>query len=131
MRIERMRYLPFTYGKLVKRRMPREITDAYLEPLRRPAIRRDLTRMIRAVRKRYLVETSEALREFDKPALIVWPPEDPAFPFEDGRRLADVLPNAKLVEIEDSYGFVQEDQPKRLATEISAFVSQAAGPSTS
>ena len=123
MRIERLRYLPFVYGKLVKRRMPKEITDAYLQPMHRYPIRRDLARAIRAVRKRYLVEASNALANFDKPTLLVWPPDDPAFPFEDAKRLAALIPNATLVEIEDSRGFVQEDQPKRTASEIAAFVS--------
>ena len=125
MRIERMRYLPFAYGKLVKRRMPKEITDAYLAPLQRYEIRRDLTRVIRGVRKRYLLETTEKLRRFEKPVLIAWPPEDPAFRFEHAKRLADLLPNARLVEIEDSYGFVSEDQPKVLASEIGAFLSSS------
>jgi hypothetical protein len=33
------------------------------------------------------------------------------------------MPDARLVPIEDSYGFVSEDQPKRVASEISAFLS--------
>jgi pimeloyl-ACP methyl ester carboxylesterase len=123
MRVERLRYLPFAYGKLVKRRMPKEITDAYLGPLFRYANRRDLTRMIRAVRKHHLLEAAEKLRRFDRPVLIAWPPEDPAFPFEHARRLANLLPDATLVEIEDSYGFVSEDQPKALASAIGPFMS--------
>jgi pimeloyl-ACP methyl ester carboxylesterase len=124
MRIERLRYLPFVYGKLVKRRMPKEITDAYLAPLHRAEIRRDLSRAIRAVRKRYLLEVTERLRGFDKPVLLVWPPEDPVFSFEHARRLSrEILPNATLVEVEDSWGFVAEDQPKVLASEIGGFAA--------
>jgi pimeloyl-ACP methyl ester carboxylesterase len=122
MRIERMRYLPFAYGRLVKRRMPREVTDAYLRPLQRAAIRRDLARMLRSMRKRHLLEVTEELRSFDKPTLLVWPPDDPVFSFENANRLTRLLPDARLVEIEDSRGFVSEDQPKRLAEEIAEFI---------
>src|SRR5947208_26342 len=48
-RIERMRYLPFAYGHLVKRRMTREVTDPYLRPFQRAEIGRDLTTAIRVV----------------------------------------------------------------------------------
>ena len=122
MRIERMRYLPFAYGKLVKRRMPREITDAYLQPLHRAAIRRDLTKVIRNIRKRYLQEAAMRLREFDKPVLLVWPPDDPVFLFEYAKRLAELMPNAKIAEVEDSWGFVSEDRPDVLVREIGTFM---------
>ncbi|MFN2544068.1 MAG: alpha/beta fold hydrolase [Actinomycetota bacterium] len=124
LRSERMRYLPFVYGKLVKRRMSKEVTDAYLEPAKRPEIRRDLVRVIRAARKRYLLEATERLRNFDKPTLLVWPPDDPVFRFDHAQRLAKLLPNARIVEIEDSWGFVSEDQPKVLASEIASFLRQ-------
>jgi pimeloyl-ACP methyl ester carboxylesterase len=44
-------------------------------------------------------------------------------PPEHGRRLAELLPDARLVEIHDSYTLVPEDQPAQLAAELRAFVS--------
>jgi pimeloyl-ACP methyl ester carboxylesterase len=122
MRIERMRYLPFVFGKLVKRRMPKEVTDAYLAPLHDHRIRRDLVRTIRALDKRDLLAATERLKSFDKPTLLIWDRDDPVFLFDRAQRLAKLIPNARLVEIEDSYGFVQEDQPKALAQEIASFL---------
>src|SRR5437763_16219910 len=104
--------------------MPKDVSDACLAPLRRPESRRERTRAIRSVRTRYLLEAAERLRAFDKPALIVWPPEDPVFLFEHAKRLAELLPNATLVEVEDSWGFVSEDRPDVLAREIGLFLDK-------
>jgi hypothetical protein len=44
-------------------------------------------------------------------------------PRDHGRRLAALFTDAKLVEIEDSYTLIPEDQPDRLARELRAFVT--------
>jgi pimeloyl-ACP methyl ester carboxylesterase len=47
---------------------------------------------------------SAGLASFDKPALVISSPaEDQMMPPEHGRRLADLLPEVQLVEIEDCY----------------------------
>jgi pimeloyl-ACP methyl ester carboxylesterase len=69
---------------------------------------------------------SAGLVSFDKPALVVWAPEDQIMPPEHGRRLADLLPDGRLVEITDSYTVVPLDQPKQLADAIRAFVTRTA-----
>jgi pimeloyl-ACP methyl ester carboxylesterase len=43
-------------------------------------------------------------------------------PIEHGRRLARLFPDARLVEIEDSYTLIPEDQPDVLAAHIRDFV---------
>jgi pimeloyl-ACP methyl ester carboxylesterase len=70
---------------------------------------------------------SAGLAAFDKPALVVWAPEDQMMPPEHGRRLADWLPDGRLVEITDSYTVVPLDQPQQLADAIRAFVTSTAG----
>jgi pimeloyl-ACP methyl ester carboxylesterase len=124
MRANWMRRLPIAYGPLTKRPIPKEVTDRWVTAIRRFDIRRDGMKYVRAANRRDTVEAARRLKGFEKPTLIVWPREDPIFPFRDAERLAEVIPNARLVEIEDSYGFVQEDQPKRLASEIAAFMSE-------
>jgi len=57
--------------------------------------------------------------------LYVVPPEGPVPPaqYEASMRAAYAnAPNAKLVKIENSYHFIQLDQPARLVAEIEAFV---------
>ena len=39
-------------------------------------------------------------------------------PPEHGRRLAELLPNGRLVEVEDSYTLIPLDQPEKLAQAI-------------
>jgi pimeloyl-ACP methyl ester carboxylesterase len=77
--------------------------------------------------RRLLVDLSDQLAKYDQPALIVWAKEDRVMPPEHGRRLAELLPDARLVEIDDSYTFVPLDQPVRLAGAIRAFVDQPVG----
>ena len=69
-------------------------------------------------------------RCFDRPALVVWTPEDRVQRPEHGRRLAELLPDARLVEIADSYTLIMRDQPAAFARVIREFVretSRAAG----
>ena len=57
--------------------------------------------------------------------LIVWAREDRFFKLRFARRLAAELPNARLIEIDDSFTFVPEDQPDRLAELIAGFVRES------
>ena len=64
--------------------------------------------------------------EFERPALVVWASEDRVMPLEHGRRLSELLPDARLVEIADSYTLLPLDQPARLAGVIREFVLESA-----
>ncbi|GAB3583400.1 alpha/beta fold hydrolase [Amycolatopsis endophytica] len=114
---------PLVFGGLTKYPIPRAIVDSYTAPAhRQPGIRRDLRKVLRAVHSRYTLEAAEKLRAFDKPVLLVWADEDRTFPLRLGRRLAALLPDARLVQVADSYAFVPEDQPAVLVRHILAFV---------
>jgi pimeloyl-ACP methyl ester carboxylesterase len=63
------------------------------------------------------------LPEFKHPALVVWASEDRVMPPEHGARLAALVPEGRLVEVEDSYTLIPLDQPARLAEIIAAFTS--------
>jgi len=52
----------------------------------------------------------------------VWAKEDRVMPREHGRRLAELFPQGRLVEISGSYTLIPEDQPGRLAHAIREFV---------
>ena len=55
--------------------------------------------------------------------LIAWAPEDRFFPLDHARRLAAIFPDARLVEVPDSYAFISRDQPERLAELIREFTA--------
>ncbi|CAL9560340.1 alpha/beta fold hydrolase [Streptomyces sp. enrichment culture] len=119
-----MRRLPVTWGWMSKRPVPHEVMDAWFTPLWTSAeIRRDLRAYVLGVPPRSeLLAWAEKLRDFDRPALVVWAAEDRVMPPEHGRRLAGLLPRARLVEIEDSYTLIPEDQPERLGAHIRSFL---------
>jgi pimeloyl-ACP methyl ester carboxylesterase len=127
LRVRAMRHTPMSFGWMAKRRIPDAVTDEWLEPLlTQRAIRRDLAKYIRSARRGDLVDVAERLSAFDRPALVAWAAEDRVMPPEHGRRLAEVLPDARHVEIDDSYTLIPEDQPEVLARHIRAFVGETA-----
>jgi pimeloyl-ACP methyl ester carboxylesterase len=124
LRFRPMRRLPMTWGRMSKRPVPDSVMDAWFRPLWTSAeIRRDLRRYVLGVPPRTeLLRWAEKLRDFDRPALIVWAAEDKVMPPEHGRRLAELLPKGELIEIADSYTLIPEDQPQQLASAIRAFL---------
>ena len=128
MRIAAMRNSPLAYGWLSKRGIPAEITDGYVRPgLRDAGIRRDTTKLLKGVSPRYTQEAAQRFKEFDKPVLVAWGTEKDFFPTEYGERLARDFPDGRFERIDDSYTFVAEDQPERLAKLIGEFARQPAG----
>ena len=122
MRLRPLRRLPLAFGWLT--RHGDAATARWMRPvLEQPAIRRDAVRTLRAAGAdtRLLVSAAECLPGFDRPALIVWARDDRVMPPEHGRRLAGLLPNARLAEIADSYTLIPLDQPARLAQLIREF----------
>lgn len=125
MRSRRLRQLPATFGRFSKRGIPDELFEEWLRPLQRPEIRRDLRKYAGDTRRgrRDLLAATNALRSFDRPVLIVWASEDRLMPREHGRRLAELFPNSRHVEIPDSYTLVPIDQPVALASHLRRFIS--------
>jgi pimeloyl-ACP methyl ester carboxylesterase len=93
-----------------------------------PEIRRDTVRVLRAIAAapHLLAETAERLPGFDRPALVVWASRDRVMPPGHGRRLAKLLPQGQLVEVDDSYTLIPLDQPGRLAETIRQFTGVSA-----
>jgi pimeloyl-ACP methyl ester carboxylesterase len=127
LRVKAVRRLPIAFGWLTKR--GDAATAHWVRPvLTQAAIRRDTVRLLRAsADSRQLRAAAEHLPRFTGPALVVWASEDRIMPAEHGRRLAALLPHARLVEIEDSYTLLPLDQPVRLAQVVRAFLSESAG----
>jgi len=127
MRVGVLRRSRLGFGALAKRPLPEELLDLWLRPMQtQRGVRRDVRRYVTAARRRQMLEVCERIRRFDRPALVVWAPEDRVQRPEHGRRLADILPDARLVELGDSGTLVMRDQPDRLAEEIRAFVAATA-----
>jgi pimeloyl-ACP methyl ester carboxylesterase len=112
LRVKPLRRLPFTFGWLTKRgdATTRRWVDAVI---RNRESRRDTVRVLRAIRRDLLADVD--LTRFERPALIAWASEDRVMPPEHGRRLAELLPRGRLVEIPDSYTLIGLDQPAALS----------------
>lgn len=108
---------------LSKRPVPHELAATWARPLltdRR--IRRDTNRFLRSIDNRQTLAAADRLRDFPRPVLLLWPRDAPYFPFAHAERWRQILPDARLVEVHDSYTFVSEDQPEFVAGQIAKFV---------
>jgi pimeloyl-ACP methyl ester carboxylesterase len=126
MRVRAVRRLPIAFGWLTKR--GDAATARWMKPiLTRPEIRRDIVRTLRAAAAdtRFLLPAAERLAGFRRPALVAWARQDRVMPPEHGRRLAALLPQGRLAEIDDSYTLVPLDQPAWLAEVIRDFLGAA------
>jgi pimeloyl-ACP methyl ester carboxylesterase len=125
LRVRALRRLPLALGWMAKRPIPDAVTDAWLAPLlTQPVVRRDLTRYLRGAADdpKVMLAAGEGLRAFDRPALVVWAVEDRVMPLAHGRRLAELLPHGRLLEVADCYTLIPEDQPGDLTGAIRQFI---------
>ena len=122
MRLRPLRRLPLAFGWLTMQ--GDAATARWIRPvLEQPEIRHDTVRVLRAIaaQRHLLLDAAQCLPRFDRPALVVWAADDRVMPSEHGRRLAELLPHGRLIEIADSYTLIPLDQPARLAQAIREF----------
>jgi haloalkane dehalogenase len=67
----------------------------------------------------------DALRDWQKPALVVWGADDQVLPLSVARMFVELLPNAEgPVEIAGASHFLQEDRPDEVAGAIREFLAR-------
>jgi pimeloyl-ACP methyl ester carboxylesterase len=114
---------------LAKHPVPDEMLRDWFGPFTRDReVRQDLRRYCLSVPLDSGRNWSAGLASFEKPALVVWAPEDMMMPAEHGRQLAELLPHGQLVEIADSYTVVPLDQPQQLADAVREFITSTVRP---
>ncbi|MDO8185235.1 alpha/beta fold hydrolase [Conexibacter sp. JD483] len=120
-----LRRFPLLFGWMSKRPLPHALTDGWFAPiLHDHAIRRDLAKYAGGPLDRaWTARATERLRAFDRPALVLWAREDKLMPRDHGRRLAELLPHARLVEVDDSRTLMQLDRPQLVREELLAFAT--------
>ncbi len=122
LRIPGVQRLPMTFGRMTVRPIPRDVLRGWTEGLlREPGVRRDVRRYVATTPKNCLIDAAEGLSTFDRPTTVVWSKDDRTMPRRHGRDLADLIPGASLVEVEDCSVLMPLDQPRRLAAEIRTF----------
>ncbi|MFI6640286.1 alpha/beta fold hydrolase [Streptomyces sp. NPDC050504] len=111
-------------GGMAKRPIPFELVRRWYRPLLTSgAIRRDLRKFVLGGSRDTYLKAAENLAAFDRPALVAWGAEDRMMPHRTGRRLAELLPDGRYVEIPDAGTLVQLDNPSALAEELRRFIA--------
>jgi pimeloyl-ACP methyl ester carboxylesterase len=124
LRVRALHRLPLLFGWVTKRPLPPEIVESYLWPAGRSAdVRRDLRKLLRDVHSRHTLAAAEKLRAFTRPVLLLWASEEKLFPIRLAHRLAALLPDARVVEVPDSYTFISEDRPDVVVREVIEFAN--------
>ena len=119
--------MPWTFGWMAKHGVPADVLEQWTRGARADkAIRRDVAKYMSTTDYGVLLEIEDGLKAFDRPALVAWAAEDKVMPPEHGRRLAELLPRARHVEIPDSYTLVPLDNPRALVSELRAFLADTA-----
>lgn len=119
-----LRHLPITFGQMSKKKVDNELFAKWNEPLRSSrGVRKDLGKYLTNVpKKKQQLEWAEKLGGFEGRVLILWAKNDKLMPPSHAERLAELLPNSKLVWVDDSYTLVTVDQPEFVVAEIKAFL---------
>ncbi|MCP2295713.1 Pimeloyl-ACP methyl ester carboxylesterase [Nocardia amikacinitolerans] len=124
LRVRWLRSSPLLFGWMARTPLPDDLVRGWTEPgLRDKRIRRDLLAYTKSgFAKPELIANTEALHDFSGDALILWSSADKVMPREHGRQLAELIPRARLVEIEDAYVLSMLDQPAAVGAAISDFL---------
>lgn len=115
------------FGPLAGKPLDAALTRRWITPaITDVGVRRDAARFMRGIRPDDLLDVSTRLDRFTKPVLLLWGASDRFFKIEYARRLQDVFPDARLVEVEGGRTFVPLDEPQRVADEIrTAFYAES------
>ncbi|QES50242.1 alpha/beta hydrolase [Streptomyces venezuelae] len=123
-RSRRLAGMQNSLGGMAKRPIPHELVRRWYRPLLTdPAVRRDFAAFLKATRKDTYLRAAERLPEFRRPALVAWGAEDRMMPPATGRRLAELLPRGRYVEIPDARTLIPLDNPGALCAELRAFIA--------
>jgi pimeloyl-ACP methyl ester carboxylesterase len=129
LRVGWLRRLPPVYGQMARRPVPDDVIRRWTEPvLRDPGVRRDLLAYCRSTfDKAALTRDTEALRQFQGQALVLWSPDNKVMPPEHGHRLAELMPRARYAEIPGAYVLSMLDEPEAAARAIGDFLTGLGG----
>jgi pimeloyl-ACP methyl ester carboxylesterase len=128
LKVRPARSLPSAYGWLSHHRPPHELIDGWVATyLADKGVRRDTRRLLAALGDdTFMGRIAAELAGFTNRVLLAWAADDKFFPLAHARRLADILPDARLELIADSRTWVMRDQPERTADLIGRFARHSA-----
>jgi len=118
---------PMAYGLLAKHPIEERVMWSFLDPFfASEAIRRDARKVISAVGpEHHRAAAATLIEHFDRPVVFAWGREDRVFPLRHAETYAEALADARVKAVEDSYTYVAEDNPRRLAEVVAGTASRS------
>lgn len=101
-----------------------EILDGILAPYSTEVGKLSLIRNAAALNTNLTTEITHLLHKIEAKTLILWGADDKFQLLKFGKRLADDIPNAKLIPVENARHFVMIDQPEAVARHVSGFLGE-------
>jgi pimeloyl-ACP methyl ester carboxylesterase len=105
----------------------RDMTNAELEPYLLPWLgpigQAAYYRQVAQFDERYTREIEPRYGDIRTPTLVLWGEQDGWLAPEFGQRLAETIPNARLVRVANAGHFLPEDQPGSVTEELASFFS--------
>ena len=114
-----LRHSPLAFGFLLSKPRDAALTRGWVQPaMDDAAIRHDITRFAKGVRRDELLGAAEWLADFDKPTTLVWGTRDRLFTTAMAKRLRAAFPKADLIDVPDATTFVSVDRPDAVVDAI-------------
>jgi len=125
-RLRAVRHSPLGFGPLLNRPRSAGLTRGWIQPLLdSAAIRHDVSRFARNMRRTELTGAAIWLSQFEGPVHLVWGTRDKHFTIGLGRRLAAAFRQARLEEVADATTFVSIDRPDTVASAVSDVLAKS------
>jgi haloalkane dehalogenase len=106
--------------------LPEEAVDEYWKAYADDGRRRSQLDLYRSGQFPKLEPYRGKLAELNVPVLLVWGAKDQFAPVAGGYRFQKEIPGSRLVVLDDAGHFLMEDDPKRVADEVGAFLAERA-----
>jgi pimeloyl-ACP methyl ester carboxylesterase len=105
-------------------KLPREAIDHYYTNTRSWATKRAILKFYRATPESLLAAPAPALRALDRPALVLWPTDDPYLPVELAERQRQAFPSARIELLEGHGHWPFLEDPKQVASLVVPFLRE-------
>ena len=129
MRLRSVRRSPRAFGALTVSEVDDEILQSFTRPsVTNAGVRRDGMRFLIGMDPRDTMGAAAKFPQLEIPVLLAWGTDDPFFTLDDARRIAELIPDCRLVEIPGAATFTALDKPVEVAGAIEAFLAESRSP---
>ena len=132
-RLDLFRMLSFGSGLMFKRPRDKRVKEQYKMPHKKAAHRAGIAAFPKMIptneahpNAQYISDIERTLREWDLPVLVMFSDKDIGFSVEEGRRIADMVPNGRFQVVKNAGHYLQEDAGEEIAERIVTFLRDEA-----